>query len=374
MYLLEDVLADKLPVKKLPKNKHVLKRFIEVYDDKVKDANAMRPKDKCAVAKEASKVISEELKEVWSLHFGIFVVYGKMTMEDEEDPTVMIVIRQDNIETKILKLYHDYRKFEYENHRMDRPKSDKTKNKEDSFKCDILDSPLDTSVKNCKDILKASVILDWQKIWKYLQNQLSKEQPGCLGSKDTHQQRRDNRDIHDTQQQKKAEEKSKNSVKQMFAKVKGDSTHDEGDLENNNDENYTMIEKRIKTKKIDVMGPISNTGDRLGLSSRSKAMIAAAVVKAVGINVEETNINRGSALLKAKQTRLKTAKAIKDNFICPEHVVVHWDGKLLKLKAGAKADHICVYISGANEDKVTKLLGVPEVDSGSGMQQKDVVQ
>ena len=86
-----------MPVKKLPKNKHVLKRFIEVYDDKVKDANAMRPKDKCAVAKEASKVISEELKEVWSLHFGIFAVYGKMTIEDEEDPTVMIVIRQDNI-------------------------------------------------------------------------------------------------------------------------------------------------------------------------------------------------------------------------------------------------------------------------------------
>ena len=85
LYLLEDVLAAKLPVKKLPK------RFIEVYDDKVKDANAMRPKDKCAVAKEASKVISEELKEVWSLHFGIFVVYGKMAMEDEEDPTVKIV-------------------------------------------------------------------------------------------------------------------------------------------------------------------------------------------------------------------------------------------------------------------------------------------
>ena len=121
MYLHEDVLADKLPVKKLPKNKHVLKRFIEVYDDKVKDANAMRPKDKRSVAKEASKVISEELKEVWSLHFGIFVVYGKMAMEDEEDPTVKIVMRQDNIETKILKLYHDYRKFEYENHRMDRP-------------------------------------------------------------------------------------------------------------------------------------------------------------------------------------------------------------------------------------------------------------
>ena len=38
-------------------------------------------------------------------------------------------------------------------------------------------------------------------------------------------------------------------MKQMFEKVKGDSTHDEGDLENNNDENYTRIEKRIKNKE-----------------------------------------------------------------------------------------------------------------------------
>ena len=91
-------------------------------------------------------------------------------------------------------------------------------------------------------------------------------------------------------------------MKQMFEKVKGDSTHDEGDLENNNDENYTMIEKSVKTKKIDVMGPISNTGDRLGLSSRSKAMIAAAVVKAVGINVEENNINHESPESKADKT------------------------------------------------------------------------
>ena len=45
----------------------------------------------------------------------------------------------------------------------------------------------------------------------------------------------------------------------------------------------------------------------------------------------------------------------------------------MKLQAGDKGDFICVYISGADAEKVTKLLGVPQVDSGSGEQQKEVV-
>ena len=35
-------------------------------------------------------------------------------------------------------------------------------------------------------------------------------------------------------------------------------------------------------------------------------------------------------------------------------------------------DFFCVYISGADADKLTKLLGVPEVVIGSGKDQKDV--
>ena len=53
---------------------------------------------------------------------------------------------------------------------------------------------------------------------------------------------------------KKAEVKSKNSVKQMFAKVKGDLIHDEGDLENNNDENYTMIKNLAGTAQTNIKG------------------------------------------------------------------------------------------------------------------------
>ena len=46
---------------------------------------------------------------------------------------------------------------------------------------------------------------------------------------------------------------------------------------------------------------------------------------------------------------------------------------MLKLKAGLKAEYICVYISGADADKIMKLLGVPEVNSGTGHQQKEAV-
>ena len=102
-------------------------------------------------------------------------------------------------------------------------------------------------------------------------------------------------------------------------------------------------------------------------------MFAAAVVKAVGVNVEETNISYSTAKTKARKTRFETEADIKDNFVPPKHVNVHWDGKGLKEKAGKKAEYICVYISGADNDKVTKLLGVPKVDSGSGLQQKEVV-
>ena len=102
-------------------------------------------------------------------------------------------------------------------------------------------------------------------------------------------------------------------------------------------------------------------------------MFAAAVVKYVGVDIIDTNISYATAAKKAKKARIETEKDIIENFEVPDFVVLHWDGKVLKLKAGSKAEFICVYISGADVSKVTKLLGVPEVASGSGQQQKEAV-
>ena len=111
------------------------------------------------------------------------------------------------------------------------------------------------------------------------------------------------------------------------------------------------------------MGAVSTTGDRLGLSARAKAMFAASVVKSLNMSVEDTNISYSTAARKGKTARFNTEETIKSSYVPPDNVVLHWDGKVVKLKAGQKAEFICVYISGGGD---TKLLGVPEVESGTG--------
>ena len=45
----------------------------------------------------------------------------------------------------------------------------------------------------------------------------------------------------------------------------------------------------------------------------------------------------------------------------------------MKLREGVSSERCCVYISGASPDKVTKLLGVPEIPRGTGEAQKNAV-
>ena len=79
------------------------------------------------------------------------------------------------------------------------------------------------------------------------------------------------------------------------------------------------------------------TMDKLGLSVRKKTMFAASLCHAVGVNVRDTNISKTTAWRRTKQERIATSKAVKDSFVKPKHVTVHWDGKILKLqKKGTK--------------------------------------
>ena len=147
-------MAGTLPSSKLPKNKHILRRFLEKYEenaDKVK-----RDNDKKHIAREASMEVASELRDVWGLHFGLHVVYGKDTLEEvKENEQIKMVIRQDNIETKIVKLYQDYNKLKIESRKAGRSETASFKEKEKGFK-DLLDTPMDISKKNAEEKLKDS--------------------------------------------------------------------------------------------------------------------------------------------------------------------------------------------------------------------------
>ena len=68
------------------------------------------------------------------------------------------------------------------------------------------------------------------------------------------------------------------------------------------------------------------------------------------------------------------SKKIKEDFMVPDHVVVHWDGKILKVKGNIQSNKVCVYVTGVTSDNTRKLLGVPETTDGSGAAKAKVVQ
>ena len=65
---------------------------------------------------------------------------------------------------------------------------------------------------------------------------------------------------------------------------------------------------------------------------------------------------------------------IEKEFEAPDHITVHWDGKILKVKGNIKSNRVCVHIAGADATRVQKLLGVPEVESGTGAAEAQVVK
>ena len=142
--------------------------------------------------------------------------------------------------------------------------------------------------------------------------------------------------------------------------------------EDSSDETFIPTSQEPKSK-LNIMGMISSTGDRLNLSNRQKAMMAAACVKACGGKIEETNISYSTACRQGKKVRMETADAIKNSFSAPENSIIHWNGKILKLEAGKSSERCCVYITGASEEKCQKLLGVPDISNGTGEAQKEAV-
>ena len=155
LYLLGNHLPEQMPTGKLPKNMHVLSRFITLFIEK--DPKSKEEKGK--VAKLVSNLVAEELKNVWELHFGIYVVSGKKSIDDKENDDAKMVIKQYNIAGKILKLYHDYKNLEKESKRPSRCETVSFKAKEEAFK-DLLDTPTNISKTDAMEKLKASHILD----------------------------------------------------------------------------------------------------------------------------------------------------------------------------------------------------------------------
>ena len=141
-----------------------------------------------------------------------------------------------------------------------------------------------------EEILATSGILDWQEDLEHLRNQLTVEQPGCCDMFDMKQDRRDKRKRGDLFSEEKRRKISQDATAKLFEKAVLDEFSSEE--ETNSDEEFQVIKSERKPKKIDVMGPVAASADRLNLSCRAMAMSSAATAGALGVKVSDTNISK----------------------------------------------------------------------------------
>ena len=311
-----------------------------------------------------------QVKQVWKYHFGERVIMGYDTGMKEETPKM--ISDDKNIQMKILKVWQEWLALEKESRR-ERASKEGFLKKQAKFVDEVLDMPFSILGRGYQEVLKDSGIKDWKEDLQHLHNQLEKEQIGTCDSQDFKQKKKDNRKI----KEKMSEEAKKNPNLDMEAiepvddDANDDMEMDEGDRR---DKDFDFREKKKPTKKLDVMGPVSATADRLGLSVRARTVMAASVANTLGVDINMTNISKSAAWERTQKERIRISGFIKDNFKKPVRLVVQWDGKIVKEKANRLSNRVCVYITGVENEDVRKLLGVPETVDGTGMAESEVVK
>ena len=348
--------ASSLSTVKLPKRGPVLSRLLALSEPKT---------GKNRQISDALEQVVLEVKEVWALHTHPSWIFGSISEQIiMQDPDICDLLRD---------LYKTWYHLEYDSRRPRSSSKSFLKAKEDFEENMTL--PFDIrKVTTYEQTMSSSGVLDWEEDLEYLKGQMTKEQPGCLSSIDQRQlqcdKRREERRRQEAARLEKEEQRRREEEEALY-----EGEEDDEDMldVNDNDATYEDDRMRKRPKKIDVMGPIGQASDAKNLSVTQALTIAAATCNTLGVDLDETNISRTSAWRRRAQERVKKANAIKDDFVCPDKVICHWDGKTLRTRGRVKRNMVSVYISGLGRQPVRKLLDIPEAKSGGGADEFSIV-
>ena len=295
--------------------------------------------------------------------FGLKVTGGKEyegeKVSDSDKSKRKMIIDERKIEKKIAELFKEYQDVENESRRS-KQRNNFIFNEFQLKK--VLEMPFnimktgktttkvvegvkkEVKLPSGEEILASSGILYWREDLQHLKNQLTKHQPGCCDSYDTRQAKRDQRKFNDAITEEKRRSASKAEI--AMSKKRAVLSDDDSDKDDcNNDRSYTSNIREPTKKKIDVMGPVAATADRLNLSCAAMAMQSAATARALGVNVADTNISVTTAWRKRTEGRKKLASTIKKTFSPFTLSGLPWDGKSLKLYRQIKGNFVVVYMT-----------------------------
>ena len=143
--------------------------------------------------------------------------------------------------------------------------------------------------------------------------------------------------------------------------------------EGSEDSNYNAVspKKKLTPHVSSTLGDIVKspsfnlTADRLHLSVRQRTMIAASAIKGAGMSIDSATISTSTAYRETVKARNDKAISIKNNFVPPQNLILHWDGKKMLNQDSdrQKKERLMVCVSGLPNCTEGKLLGAPLIQS-----------
>lgn len=280
------------------------------------------------------------------------------------------IIQQKHIITKIIALYNEH--VHLMKHRKRSNENDKVKQ---GMYTTRLQQLFDISPANANEMISN----DEDRVFLRLQQQ---SRTGSIGPVD--------KKLAD--REKRAKERTKRFAKQVAVavaekqvpntvavSVSSESSEEDDKEEESGDEVVVRKNKRCaqhpKRARI-VTSTVAAVLDRTNTSVRKSAMILASAVNEAGCSVSSVVLSKSSVHRHRQQLRKVSAREIQSTYRASK-CVVHWDSKLLPEVTGegdVVVDRLPILVTSL-VDGCTKLLGVPKLTCGSGLEtSKSVVQ
>jgi hypothetical protein len=122
---------------------------------------------------------------------------------------------------------------------------------------------------------------------------------------------------------------------------------------------------------------VAATLDRINLSDRKFTMLAAAIAKANGVDLDRNSLSRSTVRRKRLASRSVIDTTIREEFHNTEKppLVLHSDGKIMQDSTNmqvskAKVDRVAVAVTGHS---VEKILGIAKIKTGTGKEQANAM-
>ncbi len=130
------------------------------------------------------------------------------------------------------------------------------------------------------------------------------------------------------------------------------------------------VKLKLKAKKIPSLLAQFSVANRISI--REELKVVASILRLGGADIMETSLSTSTIYRQRKRTIKTKAKEHKENFKCPDHVVIHWDGKIVQVMSGLTEDRVAVVLS-STCGIGGKFLASPAIGSGTGRAQADAV-